>query len=415
MAGFVRAENYKNMRQRLVIRLNSDPAGTVHWIRLDADGRPEGHAESGSLAAAAAAAEGRRVVGLVPTADLLLLTARIPTRSRQKAMQAVPFALEDQVADDIDSLHFALGGAEGDGGLAVAVIARDKLQGWLQACQGAGLEPDQLYPDVHALPLEPEAWTVLVEGDRFAVRTAPQLGFSGDLDYLEVLLQGALDEAGEAGPKQLVVYSAEGPVAFAGSEIPVDNREPGHTTEMLATGLDERAAIPLRTGPYARRRSLGVHWQRWRVAAILLAGWVLVDTGAAYLEQWRLGRQLSAVEREIEQTYRQAFPTNGPVLNPRLQMESRLTALRKQAGADAGLLKLLDSVGPILRADAKVQLVGLNWRNQDLDLELTAPSTQAIDELNQRLRGVAGISVKVDRIEVKGEGAQGRLTIETSS
>jgi len=92
------------MRPRLVIRLNSAPQGRVHWIRLDAEGRPQGHAESGTLAQAAVAATQRQVIGLVPATELLLTEARIPTQSRQRMLRAVPFALEDQLAEDIDEL-----------------------------------------------------------------------------------------------------------------------------------------------------------------------------------------------------------------------------------------------------------------------------------------------------------------------
>jgi general secretion pathway protein L len=415
MAASFGPKNHNRMRQRLVIRLNPDPHGKVHWIRLGADGRVEGHAESGSLEAAAAAAEQRQVIGLVPADAVLMLSARIPTQSRQRMLQAVPFALEDQLADDVANLHFAVGHRDKAGDVAVAVVAHERMRAWLEAFADAGLDVEQLYPEVQGLPYEEDGWTLMAEGDGFLLRSGAQSGFGGDLDNLPVLLVAALEESGDIRPQRLIVYSAEAPLEFDGLEIPVENRDLVSTTALLATSLDEREALALRSGPYARRRSLSVQWQRWRIVAALLAAWVLVDTGAALLESWQLRRQVAAVDAQIVDVYRKTFPGPGPVLNPRLQMESRLAALRKQGGGDTGLLRLLDSVGAALVADGSVQVTNITYRNGDLDLEITAGSLQNIDQLARRLGGIQGIRVEVTRASAEGQRALGQLRIEAAS
>ena len=60
-----------------------------------------------SLAASLAA--GRRVCVLVPGTDVLLANPELPAKAGTKLQQIVPYALEEQLADDIDTLHFAVG------------------------------------------------------------------------------------------------------------------------------------------------------------------------------------------------------------------------------------------------------------------------------------------------------------------
>lgn len=405
------------MRPRLVIRLNSAPQGRVHWIRLDAEGRPQGHAESGTLAQAAVAATQRQVIGLVPATELLLTEARIPTQSRQRMLRAVPFALEDQLAEDIDELHFALGQRDKEGRLGVAVVSKERLGRWLEEFAEAGLDVDQLYPDVLALPFEPDAWTLLLEDHAFLLRTAPQLGFGGDADNLQLLLSAALEETGEAKPQRLIVYGD--PARLPALDIPIEARPAADSTALLATSLKEREAIGLRSGEFARSRSLGINLSRWRVPLALLLAWVLVDTGSAYLQQWRLNRQIATVNAQIDQVYRSVFPSTGPVANPRLLMENRLKALRGgQSTGSAGLLQSLDKVGPVLSTAPNVRLNTLNYRNGNLDVEISAQNLQDIDQLAQRLRQTEGVKVEVRSAsagERDGERAQARLTIEVSS
>ena len=50
-----------------------------------------------------------------------LLADRSQTAGRQKLLRAVPYAMEEQLSDDIENLHFALGPDLYDGIYPVAV------------------------------------------------------------------------------------------------------------------------------------------------------------------------------------------------------------------------------------------------------------------------------------------------------
>lgn len=404
------------MRQRLIVRLNSDPQGAVQWIRLDAEGKVDGQAERGGLEAAAAAASGRRVVAIAPAVDVALHTALIPTQSRQRMLKAVPYALEDQLAEDIDKLHFALGRKNRRGEIPVAVITKARLEAWLEAAAEAGLDIDQIYPEPLALPHEDDAWTVLIDEDRCIARTDLQAGFGGDADNVALLLEWALDETDEdERPQRLLLY-ADGTEGLLGSaSVPVEPHRAGDITTLLATSLDERTAIGLRSGPYAPQRRMNANWRRWMPAAALLLAWVLLDTGAALLQQWRLGSEVAAVEDQISQLYQKAFPGAGPLINPRQQIESRLNALRGGGGGNSGLLPLLDKVAPVLAQAPNVQISGLNYRDGNLSIELYAGNLQDVDRLQQRLAELPDLSVQVESARAEGDRVQGRLRVEASS
>ena len=99
-----------------------------------AAGRASARARGSGLEGFAAADE---VIVWTPAAESLLLRAQLPTRSAAKIAQALPFALEDQLIDPPEQLHFAFA-READGALAVAVTARERMEAWLAALQAAG-------------------------------------------------------------------------------------------------------------------------------------------------------------------------------------------------------------------------------------------------------------------------------------
>lgn len=406
------------MRPRLVIRLSETHGGLVRWVPLDADGQPDGAHGVGTLAEAAEAADGRRVVALACGPDVLLTSALVPTQSKQRLARAVPYALEDQLAEDVDELQFATGQMGDNGRLAVAVVDRQLLDGWLAAMAEVGLDADQIYPEQLAPPLEQDAWTVVVDEERFLLRSGLQAGLAGDAGNLPDMLEACLMEAEDAQPAKVVVYDFSGRASLPNIEPTVEYRQVDSedATPLLATSLDERRAIPLLVGDYARSSGWRVHWQRWRAVAVLAALWVVLSTGHAYLKQWQLNEQSAQLQEQIIATYRQAFPGAERVIDPRGQMESRLTAMRNQGqGGGQGLLPLLAKVGPVLSGDSGLQLTAMSYRGGDLDLELYAESLQSIDQLKQRLGRIEGVAVEVRSAKAEGERVQGRLRIQETT
>src|SRR5512137_658002 len=152
------------MADWLLLRLPRTPEEPATWLIASAGGAPLAATQSGPLADAAAAAAGRRLCVLVPGSDVLLAEPELPAKSGIRLQQLVPYALEEQLADNIDELHFALGRRAADSNRTpVAVVAHELMNAWLAELRAAGLEPDCLYADSELLPANPGQAVALLE------------------------------------------------------------------------------------------------------------------------------------------------------------------------------------------------------------------------------------------------------------
>ena len=97
------------MTEWLLLRVAREPEGPWSWAVVDAAGQLLVAPGESTGAPLQAAATGRRVALLLPGADVALLSATLPAGNEAKLLPLVPFALEDQVSQDIELLHFALG------------------------------------------------------------------------------------------------------------------------------------------------------------------------------------------------------------------------------------------------------------------------------------------------------------------
>lgn len=194
---------------------------------------------------------------LVPSESVLLLRVALPLASRAKRIEALPFAIEDRIADPIESVHIALGAEIAPRTYLVAVVRHAQMAAWVEAAELAGLGHAAIIPDALALP-EPEAgeWCAEADNGRVLVRSGDGTGFA----ITSALIGAAWERAGS--PRIWNIGAA--PIG----ELPQAPWSGG------GGGLIERLANPaidLRQGAYARRASGGSSWKK-RLAWIAVAG-----------------------------------------------------------------------------------------------------------------------------------------------
>lgn len=399
------------MRVKLFIRFNPSSPDEVDWLRMDEPTRHDLTVHHAPLPEIAAAAAGCRVILLVPSAEVLLTTAAVPGGSRQKIASAVPYALEEQLASDVDNLHFALGERRDDGRTSTAVMVKTQLGAWLERLRQAGIEPDAIAPDILALPWVNGTWTVLMDGDRTLVRTSLQAGFVADGDNLDTLLRLALNEAGDARPERIrIIHPLAAPAALAHpcasesnpSELSYDLDATVDTETVdepvlaiLSRGYDEPGAINLLQGAYSRREQLGRLWRPWRPVAALAAVLLLIQGGMTVADYMRLNSERQALAKQIEQVYLQTFPDARKVVNARVQMEERLKELRGGGADEAGFMGLLADIGPGLKETPSVEVQRISYNEGKIDLALLIADLQSLDKLKQRLTTQRGLSVDI--------------------
>lgn len=389
----------------------------LFFLRLDATAEraayvtPTGEVIDTTLMDAAAHASGRRVLVFVPTADVVFRRAAVPTRNRARITAAAPYLLEEQLAADVDDLHFAVGEREADGSVAVAIVARSRMDAWLTALHAAGVQPAALVPDSLALPYQAGAWTLWWSTDQVIGRNGRQSGFALDADNVPFVLKRALAEA-EAPPETLWVMDAVGSAADpAKLDVPVQSQaETRPLLAVLKENYNEGSAINLLQGAYSRREQLGRMWRPWWPAVALLLVWVAVQFGMKVYEYRTLDRQNAQLQQEISQIYLATFPDAKRVVNARAQMEQRLAALRG-GGQGGGFMEFIGAVAQPVVATPGLEVRRLGYKEGELSLALSIGNLQALDQFKQRLIDGSRLQVEIQSASARNEQVEAQVRI----
>jgi general secretion pathway protein L len=414
------------MTETLVIRLPADADDAASWMVTDAAGTRVAGMQHGPLSLAAAMVAHRRVVVLVPGTDVLLTEPELPVRGGSRLQQVVPFALEDTLADDVESMHFAVGKRGDRPGTPVAVVSQERMRAWTAQIASAGLSVDALYADSSLLPQNPGQIVVALEAALVRVRRPELLPVTLPADPLAdaLTVAGALDpDPAIASTQHLLVYVPQ-------SEWPTWQAEVERLLERCATlrvqllpdGLlplfaqqlaaqtPENAPINLLYGAFASHKGFAASWSAWRTAAVLAGVLLVTHLAAQGMELWRLKHAAKKNDSDIAQVFRQAMPDARNTTNARQQMEGRLGLIQNGPGANGGLLETLATLGGALTQVPSTSIANMNYRDMILELKLVAPDVASLDQV-MKLVTQHGLAASLEGTSQQGAQFEGRMQI----
>lgn len=396
------------MARTLLIRI--DPTATdASWQLVEA-GQLVGPLGKGKLSDARRTARGVPVVVLVPAEEVFISNVALPGKNRTKLRRAIPFAVEDQLIDDVDKMHFALSNQAHDGRYLVAAVEARMMEFWDKAMLNAGLRVETIIPDVSALPLTDGDWTVLLDAERALVRT-PDTLFATDIFSLPVMLENLRLNQGEDAAIKVDLYdcTADDRATLIQAALPEIEftllEAPQGSFEVFARSYNPRHSVNLLQGEYNRQEGWRKQLKPWYSAAALLAlwlGWQLVLMIGEFVDLNHTSNQLVEDMRKV---HKLAFPTaKTPAAGyERSDMEARLKELRKRQGqVSGGLQEMLVRTAPVLKNIAGINVEGVRYQNGALDVELTMKDTSQLEAIKERLQSQTGWDVKSQASTEKG-------------
>jgi general secretion pathway protein L len=414
------------MADWLLLRLPRTPQEQATWLVVDGRGTASGPPHGGPLSLAAPRGAGRHVVVLVPGADVLLAQPELPTaKAGAKLQQLVPFALEEQLAEDIEELHFAIGRRQGDSArVPVAVASRKLMDEWITLLKSSGLEPEALYADSELLPQNPGQSVALIEEDAVVVRPPSGNVVTLPADALDEALEIALSgiEPGTPGGRGLILYTGAAEWQRHSSTVEAAReRFEGIQIQLLTGGpltlfaqqLPTATPTNLLQGPYTPAATHPVGWNAWRVAAMLLAGFIGLHVAGKAAELSLLKHADHKLDASIEQVFQMALPGEPVTYEARRVMEQRLAAARASQ-VSGGFLSALQALVQAHRAAPEAVLEAMTFRDGALELKATAPSVESLDRLSRQLRQ-QGWQARLTAGTPKGSSYEGSIQMSPGS
>lgn len=363
------------------------------------------------------AAENAALVYIAPAEAITLRNASFDEHEKKILQKTLPYSLEEELVDDVEDLHFALG-TIATNTVPLAIVHHEPITQWLEDLKQQGVEIQQLVSELQLLPLAENGWSLLVENDRWLVRYSANEGFAMEVEGASLALQLLLDQM-EVLPEQLMVYCQQEQQPSIKSQLPEMLRgivewSDDDYWQMVADGYLQSAQlsgpINLLQGDYALSLPWRKWWVSWKLAVILLLSATVLQFSVTFGKMNVLESENLELRQNIEKTYRSVVP-RGAVMDPEKQLRRKVNALKGSSGE--GFISLFDRVGKVLAKVDGLSVQSLNYTEKQSEIRLTilANDFNDVETVRANLEKL-GVTAELTGSSAEGGQTRARLRIK---
>ncbi len=375
-----------------------------------------------------------QIVGLVPANYINSTQVLIPGKQTRFVQQALPFAVEEQLTEDLDDVHISLGDKNPDGRYSVEVINRRLFENFYDALTEMGYTINGIFSDASLLPIKDVDMAIGFEDEwalvNFEPHTVSRVKIFNLAHYFESSLitdDGIETEIAKnincyIPPEQLdslkiilaELQQNEG-VALVNHDLNIP------LLELLCESWFQLGSqgINLCQGDFKVLSTNTPSFKKWTAVATVAGIWFLLQVGLDLGKGYYYQSLANDYEYSALQVYKDIFPAERRVTinNLRRTLKGKLNI----AGADMGshdFLSLLSETGyqySKIPNNAAITFNSVNFSDQrkELIIDLRAASFQQLDQLKNGLTS-AGLGAKISSTINEKDSARGRLSVTGS-
>ena len=339
----------------------------------------------------------------VPSQLVVLTEVFVPGKRKSDWTTALPYALEESLSEPVENLHFVPLQRHKEGMVSVAIVAHQWMQKWMDTLQSLGLNHAQLVSDCFRVPVpknviqllaetesteEHEAskvvWNVITESTMLHIRSGSYSGFS----VSESCLEPFINAIQQTGKKVSLNYLTE--------------------KHLLNSHLDFEKSISqltLRTAAYQAQSKNLKYWQDWRWVGLFIGLILIISLVATWQKTQTLIEQTQQYQTETERLFKEMFPDVKRVVNIKMQAQTRLSNQGGGGGNTSSLIKLLQAIEPLFKADPNIEINRIQWKadakNEVLEVRVSAQQTsqlQTIVSMSQQQKRAAKIELELKNV-----------------
>ncbi len=400
-----------------MIRYESDDFSVWSLVALDDENRPVGDVLTGDLNTIAEHTKGKRLVLVIDGRSILITSVSLPAGNIRTISSAIPYAIEEQIADDVELMHFAQGKRQPNGKIPVAAISKKFLKDILQLLADADLYPTWAVAEPLLLPWKENELSILIGTDAAVVRDGESSGYKCAVNQLPTLLK--CKETNIDDLNVIRIWRKDGNTDISNAFYDVEDKlviDAYQSDFDKFTGLGlKHPAINILQGFDAldSTRTTSGSWKP-SIALCLLA--VLLYMGASGYHYFSLQHEISIVTQKTEKLFRETFPDVKRLVQPLVQAQQKLD-LRLAANGQAAddLLALLLALGEAKQKSKTIEFKNLEYRQNSMVVHLEGKSVAIIEEFKQQLESDGNTTTNILSTVSKDDKVEARIKIKAKS
>lgn len=360
-------------------------------LKLDADGALISSPAQRTFAEIKSLQIDSKSLVIETTEHVSILNLEFSWLPERKARTAIPYALEDKLAQSVEELHFAFDKTRYQNNqYLITVISKQRLRYLMLFLNEQGIEFSGITVDWFAL--EPQELcisetTLLVNTDDF---------------------KGAL--SGELANIYLKNHPQYQPLLFADSDISIDSslsKSEDTSFTWIAQRILKSKLMNLCQGDMQHGNKTDFIKKGYQIVAGLFCFWLISLLIVNGIKLHFLNQQTHKIDEQIAVIYHEFFPDAKQVISPKF----RISQLLKNNNAEEQnrFWYLINQFAKVMKNDDHNSLEQLRYQNQILSVTLVSTDFASLEELENALKK---LQLKVKQTQASTREQQVIATLE---
>jgi general secretion pathway protein L len=390
---------------RLLIQFTDDELADFRWATFDEttdSAALDWQSADADEFSAVASQNPYPVIIIIPQQCVYITEVELPEKAGRQVLSAIEYQVEDQLAQDIESQHFALGDSS-QNPVPIAVVERSIMEHCMALARSYDLRLMQIIPELYLCP-----WP----GDGVALTE----GYAGCL--LRYGRYRGLKCTAQALPAMLELVKRDvdyDTITFYGLEsetAPSIDKYTLHQQALSSTqpGFIDGPLIDLQQRDY----QLSSAWQglakTWKWVALFIGALLVIGGYNKAIALHGLEDELAGIKQQQYNLLKPYLPAN---TSPDADLKKLLIKRMKQLQASErgqGFLKLLLEFTRARSSFPNVKISRIGYQGDLLSFEISSSQLNDIEALLQTVIK-QGVNAKLESLNIKPEQSSGRLVL----
>ncbi len=415
------------MKNKLFIQLPDDMSSAIVWGNWNSDEESwddRGEILSVDLVALAELAKRCETIVIVPASKVARKQVVTPAKQIKQIQAAVPYTLEDQLANPVDQLHFAYGKRTRPGEIDVLWTTHEQMEQWLEWFEQAEISVDALICESTLIKQADDATEIILNQDFALINELNGERWSCQRDLLPLLWEQrseseSSDEEETSDTTDLSVLRIfhTGELESFWQEKENVIAQPLSDFELLDLYAQQytRQTINMLQQQYTPKKESNLQWKKYKALAYA-CGFALfsflIYQGSNY---YVLHQENQVVRQQAEQKFQQVFsrrPRAGSIYG----QAQRLVNRQGGSGEEGEFIKLLNATAAKIVSLEQIKPTSITYdgRKGELRLDVLAPDYQSLNNFKESL-AKSGLTVDMSSASAQGDAYSTRLVIRSRS
>lgn len=338
-------------------------------LSLDAQGQLQAPLKQRSSEEIKEVQTNAETIVVLPAGVCSLHEVSLPWLGERKARAAIPYALEEQLAQSVATLHFAFDRQHySDNNYLVVVIDKAYLNRIVVRLESMAILFDCITLD----------WFALKEGECCLTQNTVLVhdkALKGALSF-----ELATRYLNNNPITELITFKNSLPFDALKKTVPKESTAP----VWIASRLQQTSPMNLCQGEFQKQDNKRKSTRFWYFTSAVLAGiWILSLLGLNTTKVIMLNHKIAQLDSQIAVIYREFFPNAQQVISPRFRIEQSLKA--GSEGQESAFWMLLSTLaGPFNEKNITIEQI--LFHNQTLAVTIQSNDFSTLEALQQTLQ-----------------------------